>query len=105
LTAAEMTRPRLARLLKELKPDRGALVRLSEELANFARELAAAPAQRPLLAVVAVDLHDYYTALESLLERTARLLDGDVPSGHEWHRELLAQMQGHRKLDHDSRRG
>ena len=92
MTAADLSRPRLARLLAEARPDRDALVRLAGELTAFAPRLAEAPTERPLLAVVAVDLHDYYTALETLFERTARLLDGDVPKGPDWHRDLLVQM-------------
>jgi len=45
-----------------------------------------------LQALVAIDLHDYYTAAETLFERVARLLDGDVPGGDRWHRDLLQQM-------------
>ena len=40
-----------------------------------------------------VNLHAYYTALETLLERVARLVDEDVPSGATWHRDLLSQMR------------
>jgi hypothetical protein len=37
-------------------------------------------------------LHGYYNALERLLERFARDLNGGPPSGQEWHRLLLRSM-------------
>ncbi len=42
--------------------------------------------------VLAVHVHGWYTALETLLERVARLLDTAVPSGASWHAELISQM-------------
>lgn len=43
-------------------------------------------------ALVAMDLHEYHTAFESLFDRIARAIDGDVSSGPESHGELLDQM-------------
>lgn len=37
-------------------------------------------------------LHDFYSAIEKSFRVIARDLDGKVPGGPEWHRELLAQM-------------
>ena len=42
--------------------------------------------------VLAVNLHAYYTALETALERIARLLDESVPAGPTWHVYLVSQM-------------
>jgi len=91
-TDARGTATRLARLIREAAPDRHALDRLHAELRAYAPRLRCDPADRPLQAVVAIDLHDYYTAAETLFERVARLLDGDVPGGDRWHRDLLQQM-------------
>jgi hypothetical protein len=41
---------------------------------------------------VALNLHSFYTAIERILEDIAREIDGAVPSGPEWHRDLLAQL-------------
>ncbi|MDX2242192.1 MAG: hypothetical protein NW224_16020 [Leptolyngbyaceae cyanobacterium bins.302] len=41
---------------------------------------------------VALNLHSFYTASERILEDIAREVDGAVPSGPEWHRDLLAQL-------------
>lgn len=46
---------------------------------------------RPWLAMVAVALHGWYTALETALERIARAIDQRVPTGETWHRDLLSQ--------------
>jgi hypothetical protein len=48
---------------------------------------------RPELALLAVNLHGWYTALETALERIARLLDQSAPEGGSWHVDLLAQMK------------
>ncbi|RME27963.1 MAG: hypothetical protein D6806_03720 [Deltaproteobacteria bacterium] len=42
-------------------------------------------------AFLAVKLHNYYSALEKMLVRIMRTLDGTVPSGDSWHRELIEQ--------------
>jgi len=40
----------------------------------------------------ALNLHDFYTGLERAFEQVAALIDEHVPTGHNWHRELLEQM-------------
>lgn len=44
------------------------------------------------LHAVALDLHGCYTGAEQAFEAIARMIDGSVPQGAGWHRELLAQM-------------
>jgi hypothetical protein len=41
---------------------------------------------------VALNLHSFYTAIERILEDIAREIDGAVPTGPEWRRDLLMQM-------------
>ncbi|GAB4146261.1 MAG: hypothetical protein Fur0046_24140 [Cyanobacteria bacterium J069] len=41
---------------------------------------------------VALNLHSFYTAIERILEDIAREVDRAVPTGPEWHRDLLTQM-------------
>ena len=43
---------------------------------------------------VALNLHDFYAGLERVFHRIAALVDGSVPGGSGWHRELLRQMCG-----------
>jgi hypothetical protein len=44
------------------------------------------------LDAVALNLHDFYTGAERICSQIAGELDKSVPSGREWHRELLRQM-------------
>lgn len=41
---------------------------------------------------VALNLHAFYSGMESLLEHIARSVDGSLPTGQAWHRQLLLQM-------------
>lgn len=41
---------------------------------------------------VALNLHAFYTAIEKIFEDISRTIDADVPSGPDWHRDLLIQM-------------
>lgn len=41
---------------------------------------------------VALNLHGFYSGLERIFEKTASLIDGNVPTGANWHQELLNQM-------------
>ena len=41
---------------------------------------------------VALNLHDFYTGLERILRHIAAEIDGHLPTGGEWHQELLRQM-------------
>jgi hypothetical protein len=40
---------------------------------------------------LAIGLHGWYTGLETALERIARAIDQRVPTGENWHRNLLSQ--------------
>jgi hypothetical protein len=40
----------------------------------------------------ALNLHDFYIGLERIFRHIAATVDQSVPSGPEWHRELLRQM-------------
>ena len=40
----------------------------------------------------AINLHGFYNGVERILEGIARELDGGLPEGPNWHRELLGQM-------------
>ncbi|MDA0267751.1 MAG: hypothetical protein O2890_13685 [Cyanobacteria bacterium] len=41
---------------------------------------------------IALNLHSFYTGAERILEDIARSIDGAVPTGREWHRDLLLQL-------------
>ena len=41
---------------------------------------------------VALNLHGFYTGVEHILEDIARTLEKSIPSGPDWHRDLLLQI-------------
>ncbi len=41
---------------------------------------------------VALNLHGFYTGVEQILTDIAQTVDTSVPTGSEWHRDLLLQM-------------
>ncbi len=41
---------------------------------------------------VALSIHDFYTGLERIFSQIATTVDQTIPSGKNWHRELLKQM-------------
>lgn len=41
---------------------------------------------------VALGLHNFYSGLERLFEKVAKVVDGSLPSGANWHQLLLEQM-------------
>ncbi|MEW6717566.1 MAG: hypothetical protein AB1345_08690 [Chloroflexota bacterium] len=43
---------------------------------------------------VALNLHGFYTGIEKIFEDIARTIEGSLPSGTEWHKDLLTQMAG-----------
>jgi len=45
-----------------------------------------------LLDSAALNLHDFYTGLERIFSQIARVVDNSMPSGRNWHRDLLNQM-------------
>ena len=77
--------------------------RIRQELADSERVVT--KAERAVLAArqsavnqdlyldsAALNLHDFYTGIERVFYHIATTIDRSVPSGHEWHRELLRQM-------------
>lgn len=87
-----------------MSPDARALVRLGAEIR---RDLAAAKERlvgleqrrmrlhgdgAELASYVALALHAYYTAIETICERISRTFDGGLPSGDRSHQELLEAM-------------
>ena len=46
------------------------------------------------VAAAASVLHSFYNGLESIFLSIAKGIDADVPTGTQWHRDLLARMAG-----------
>jgi len=75
--------------------------RIREELLELKRvvdraEMLMAKAQRTgddgYLDGVALNLHGFYAGIERIFVSIAREVDGSVPSGSDWHRDLLTQI-------------
>jgi len=50
------------------------------------------PEESAYLDSVALNLHGFYSGLERLFELIARHVDGAIPGGETWHRDLLQRM-------------
>jgi hypothetical protein len=64
------------------------VVERAERLQNKAQEQH----DEDYLDGVALNLHGFYSGVERLFVDIAREIDGTVPDGPEWHRDLLVQM-------------
>jgi hypothetical protein len=76
------------RLAAELAGDRASLRRLAASIAELLASRAEGTELMRTLAL-AFQLERFYTAVESVLARILRTLDGDVPGGPDSHVELL----------------
>jgi len=77
----------LVRLRREVAEDRHAMANRLADLKEAGPRLG----EPPWTSHAAVAVHGWYSALEAALERIVRALDGDVPQGDRWHRDLLSQ--------------
>lgn len=48
--------------------------------------------QKALVSAIALNLHAFYTGAERVFSEVAKRVDGSLPSGTEWHKQLLLQM-------------
>jgi hypothetical protein len=67
-------------------------------IANRAERAMKAARQRPqdqdlYLDSAVLNLHDYYAGLERIFQQIGTTVDGHIPKGSTWHRDLLQQMQ------------
>jgi hypothetical protein len=76
-----------ARILAELED-----IEITVERAMQGWERAKTKNDEYYLDGVALNLHGFYSGLERIFERIGTAVDGSVPSGANWHRELLNQM-------------
>lgn len=73
---------------------RAEMLDLEQLLARTTRQWAKASASgdEDYLDGVALNLHGFYAGVEHIFREITRDVDGSVPTGSEWHRELLVQM-------------
>ena len=75
------------RIAAEVEVELDALDRLADELGGAPRS-----ADTWSLRARGSILHDFYTGVERILIRIAEELNGGVPKGEQWRRQLLADM-------------
>jgi hypothetical protein len=78
-------------LTQEIRVDREALDRHAAVLRDTL-ERAPWPEGSPTISVVAVAVHHYYGAAESIFERVARCFEGPPERSDRWHQDLLERM-------------
>jgi hypothetical protein len=77
--------------------------RIEDEAADLARVVQRAQAaitaskelpdyQGAFLDSAALNIHDFYSGLERIFQQIAVKVDGSLPEGRDWHRELLRQL-------------
>jgi hypothetical protein len=80
------------RLRKQVTLERQHLHRLLDSYRTLIQKCAVSPPDEIELAALAAMLHSFYNGLENIFKRVATELDGGLPSGEFWHRELLDSM-------------
>jgi hypothetical protein len=84
---------RYAVLAGRIRQDLAELERVVERVERAVQAQRQATAEQDLfLDSAALNLHDFYSGLERIFQRIASSVDQSVPSGSDWHRELLQQM-------------
>lgn len=79
----------LQRLRAEIRSDRASFSARIDELKGLDLATASTPATA---AQAAVALHHGYGAIESLLVRVSKYIEGALPAGSDWHIEPLESM-------------
>ena len=80
-----------AALIGRIRQEQGDLDRLVSRIESLMTK-AKTTADDGYLDGVALNLHGFYTGVERIFEDIARRLDGELPSGPDWHKRLLMQM-------------
>ena len=87
----EMNRKRLTqRINDELDKIEGTLERIHRGLDSI--DVLPVQAREFIENTIATDLADIYSGIERIFERIAREVDTFIPTGSQWHKNLLAQM-------------
>lgn len=86
-----MSHEKFSPLISELKVERRNLSNLVNEMESLSAEIEDEPTGVELRAAGSI-LHDFYTGLEKIFRLIALEIDGNLPSGEEWHKRLLDRM-------------
>lgn len=83
---------RLLRLKREILEETSNLRTLEKEMEGLQASLALAyPSTYDLRAAGSI-LHDFYRGIETVFRRIAYELNGGLPAGEDWHKQLLIDM-------------
>lgn len=85
-------RERFARLEATLRDECASLERVVEEARSARDRFAESEPGRLELRGIGDIVHDFYTGAERIFEKIAPELNGGLPAGPAWHRELLRNM-------------
>lgn len=86
-----MSHEQFSPLISEIKVERRNLSDLAKEIESLSVEIEDEPTGVELRAAGSI-LHDFYTGLEKIFRLIAVEIDGNMPSGEEWHKRLLDRM-------------
>lgn len=84
-----MTKNSLLTLKKEIEKELKDLQRLNEEMAQVLTHKKQSFLETRAAGSI---LHDFYSGIEKIFRRIASRIDRDIPSGEDWHTELLIRM-------------
>ena len=91
MTGNEIESIRFQRLIAEIQSDLEALDEIFSNVSDVYARISNEPNEHQKMAIAGY-LHHFYTGVETIHQRIAQALEGDVPSGRQWHRELLTDM-------------
>jgi len=91
MTGSEIESIKLKRLIAEIQIDLDALEEIFYNVTDIYEQISNEPTEHQKMAIAGY-LHHFYTGVETIHQRIAQTLEGDVPSGSQWHRELLTDM-------------
>ena len=80
------------KLRKQVDVERQQLNRLIDEHRSLLDSCASREPTAIEVSALATFLHSFYSGIENSLKRIAIEMDGGVPSGDAWHRQLLSVM-------------
>ena len=81
-----------ARLAKRIRDEAETLEQVVDRALIAWEKTQDAPGEQAYVDSVALNLQGIYAGVERLFELVARHVDGDLPDGATWHRDLLHQM-------------
>lgn len=88
-----MTQKRFTGLLEDIKQEKKEIEDLLTEIQGLIPSDNKTPNKVVLRAMGSI-LHDFYTGIEKMFRRIALEMEGTLPEGENWHRQLLNRMSG-----------